>query len=52
MVSNPIFHFPQEKLPMLLTNKYQSLEDAKDVLGEAKGISSLFFNFQKYLYQK
>ncbi len=42
----------QEKLPLLLTNKYQSLEDAKDVLGDTSGISSLFFNFQRYLYKK
>jgi len=42
----------QEKLPILLTNKYQSLEDAKDVLGEVANISSLFIEFQKYLYQQ
>jgi type I restriction enzyme, R subunit len=42
----------QEKLPILLTNKYQSLEDAKVELGEVAGISSLFVEFQKYLYQK
>jgi len=40
----------QEKLPILLTNKYQSLEDAKEVLGDAANISSLFIEFQKYLY--
>lgn len=42
----------QEKLPILLTNKYQSLEDAKEVLGEVSSISRLFIEFQKYLYQK
>jgi len=42
----------QEKLPILLTNKYQSLEDAKEVLGDVANISSLFIEFQKYLYQK
>ncbi|MCK4982334.1 MAG: hypothetical protein KAS17_05395, partial [Victivallaceae bacterium] len=31
----------QDKLPILLTNKYQSLEDAKEVLGDVKNISSL-----------
>jgi type I restriction enzyme R subunit len=41
----------QEKLPVLLTNKYQSLEDAKEVLGEAVSISSLFIEFQKHLYE-
>lgn len=42
----------QEKLPILLTNKYQSLEDAKEALGEVSSISRLFIEFQKYLYQK
>jgi len=42
----------QEKLPVLLTNKYQSLEDAIDVLGNVENISSTFINFQKYLYQE
>ncbi|HNV51454.1 MAG TPA: DEAD/DEAH box helicase family protein [Tenuifilaceae bacterium] len=42
----------QEKLPILLTNKYQSLEDAKEVLGEVSNISALFIEFQKYLYQE
>jgi type I restriction enzyme, R subunit len=42
----------QEKLPALLRNKYQSLEDAKSVLGDAKNISMLFVDFQKFLYQR
>ena len=42
----------QEKLPILLTNKYQSLEDAKEILGDVANISSLFIEFQKYLYQQ
>jgi type I restriction enzyme R subunit len=41
----------QEKLPTLLTNKYQSLEDAIQILGDVKNISSLFIDFQKYLYE-
>lgn len=40
----------QEKLPILLTNKYQSLEDAKEILGDAANISRLFIEFQQYLY--
>ncbi|MEA1982649.1 MAG: DEAD/DEAH box helicase family protein, partial [Campylobacterota bacterium] len=40
----------QDKLPVLLTNKYQSLEDAKAILGEVKNISALFIEFQKHLY--
>ena len=42
----------QEKLPILLVNKYQSLEDAKEELGEVAKISSLFIEFQKHLYQE
>lgn len=40
----------QDKLPILLTNKYQSLEDAKEVLGNVGDISKLFVEFQKHLY--
>lgn len=42
----------QEKLPILLTNKYQSLEDAKKVLGEVANITKLFLEFQPHLYQQ
>ncbi len=42
----------EEKLSKLLELKYQSLEDAKDVLGEPTQIRSLFFDFQKYLYEQ
>lgn len=42
----------QEKLPILLTNKYQSLEDAKEILGDVTNISSLFIEFQQHLYQQ
>ncbi len=42
----------QEKLPILLTNKYQSFEDANAVLGDLTKVKDLFINFQKYLYQQ
>jgi len=42
----------QEKLPILLKNKYQSLEDAKDILGNVASISKLFVEFQQYLYEE
>ncbi len=42
----------QDKLPVLLTNKYQSLEDAKDNLGDVANISKLFIEFQQHLYKK
>ncbi|NWJ51327.1 MAG: DEAD/DEAH box helicase family protein [Bacteroidetes bacterium] len=41
----------QEKLPVLLTNKYQSLGDALDILGDVDNISALFIEFQKHLYE-
>jgi type I restriction enzyme R subunit len=50
-VESGVEELDQEKLPTLLTNKYQSLEDAKEILGEVKDISKLFIEFQKYLYQ-
>lgn len=42
----------QEKLPILLTNKYQSLEDAKEILGDEANISKLFIEFQQHLYNQ
>lgn len=42
----------QEKLPILLTNKYQSLEDAKEALGDVANISKLFIEFQQHLYDE
>jgi type I restriction enzyme R subunit len=42
----------QEKLPILLTNKYQSLEDAREILGEIPEIRSLFIEFQEHLYNQ
>src|SRR5690554_992989 len=42
----------QEKLPILLTNKYQSLEDAKEILGDVANISRLFVEFQEHLYNQ
>ena len=50
-VETGVEELDQEKLPVLLTNKYQSLEDAKVMLGNAGEISKLFIEFQKYLYQ-
>lgn len=42
----------QEKLPILLTNKYQSLEDAKEFLGDVANISRMFIEFQEHLYKQ
>jgi type I restriction enzyme R subunit len=41
----------QEKLPTLLKNKYQSLEDAKEILGDSEKIKQLFIEFQEHLYK-
>ena len=51
-IESGVEELDQEKLPVLLTNKYHSLEDAKEILGDVKEISSLFIEFQQYLYSK
>jgi type I restriction enzyme R subunit len=42
----------QEKLPILLTNKYQTFEDAGSVLGDLSKVRELFIELQKHLYEK
>lgn len=42
----------QEKLPILLQHKYQSLPDAQAALGDLIKVKDIFINFQKYLYQQ
>ncbi len=42
----------QEKLPVVLINKYQSLEAAKEILGDVANISKLFAAFQEHLYRE
>jgi type I restriction enzyme R subunit len=51
-IESGVGELDQEKLPILLQNKYQSLGDAIDILGDASKISSLFIEFQKFLYQE
>ncbi|GHA65390.1 type I restriction endonuclease subunit R [Formosimonas limnophila] len=51
-VETGVDELDQEKLPILLANKYQSLEDAKTILGDVANISRLFVDFQKHLYQE
>lgn len=51
-VETGVEELDQEKLPILLTNKYQSLEDAKDILGDVANISRLFIEFQEHLYKQ
>ena len=42
----------QEKLPDLLTLKYQAIRDAEEILGGVENIRSTFIDFQKYLYEQ
>lgn len=51
-VDTGVGELDQEKLPILLTNKYQSLEDAKEILGDVTNISRLFVEFQEHLYNQ
>jgi len=41
----------QEKLPDLLTLKYQAIRDAEEMLGGVDNIRTTFIEFQKYLYE-
>jgi type I restriction enzyme R subunit len=51
-IESGVGELDQEKLPILLQNKYQSLGDAIDILGDVPKISTLFIEFQKLLYQQ
>ncbi len=51
-IESGVDELDQEKLLVLLTNKYQSLGDATDVLGDVSRISRMFVEFQKYLYEE
>ena len=51
-VETGVEELDQEKLPILLSNKYQSLEDAKEILGDVANISRLFIEFQQHLYKR
>lgn len=49
-IESGVDELDQDKLPLLLENKYQSLGDATAILGSAGDISKLFIGFQKHLY--
>jgi len=42
----------EEKLPHLLSLKYQAIADAKEILGSIESIRNLFLNFQPFLYER
>jgi len=50
-VESGVDELDQDKLPQLLINKYQSMPDALEILGNAKDVGLLFMEFQKYLYE-
>jgi type I restriction enzyme R subunit len=41
-----------DKLPRLITSKYKSFEDAREILGDLGKLSTMFVEFQKYLYEQ
>jgi len=50
-VETGVEELDQEKLPILLNSKYQTLEDASAILGNLTKVKDLFIAFQKHLYQ-
>jgi type I restriction enzyme R subunit len=51
-IETGVAELDQEKLPDLLTLKYQALSDAEEILGDVDSIRSTFIDFQKYLYEE
>lgn len=51
-VETGVEELDQEKLPGLLTLKYQSIPDAQEALGDVSLIRTTFIEFQKHLYEK
>lgn len=51
-VETGVEELDQEKLSVLLENKYQSLPDAIEILGDVPSIRKLFFEFQEHLYKR
>jgi len=51
-VDSGVAELDDDKLPELLTLKYQALADAKHELGEISSIRETFIGFQEYLYSQ
>jgi len=51
-IESGVEELDQEKLPDLLTLKYQAIHDAEEILGGVDNIRTTFIEFQKYLYEK
>ena len=50
-VETGVEELEESKLPLLLTNKYQSIPDALEILGEVVDVRKLFIEFQQHLYK-
>ena len=51
-IDSGVGELDQAKLPDLIQLKYHTISDATDVLGGVDEIRSLFFGFQKHLYEQ
>ena len=51
-IESGVEELDQEKLPDLLTLKYQAIRDAEEILGGVDNIRATFIEFQKYLYEE
>jgi len=51
-IESGVEELDQEKLPDLLTLKYQAIHDAEEILGGVENIRTTFIEFQKYLYEE
>lgn len=51
-IESGVEELDQEKLPDLLTLKYQAIRDAEEILGGVDNIRTTFIEFQKYLYEE
>lgn len=49
-VKSGVNELDDQKLPDLLTLKYNAIADAKTVLGDLKSVRNMFIDFQEYLY--
>ncbi len=49
-IEDGVEELDQEKLPHLLTLKYQAIDDAMKILGGVEKVKNTFINFQKHLY--
>jgi len=51
-IESGVEELDQEKLPDLLTLKYQAIRDAEEILDGVDNIRTTFIEFQKYLYEE